>query len=165
MQIFFTICQEITFINITNVNYCQSSLCTENYSCQCKQMSELNHYHFSVSAIKTTCHILNSKQFSTCNNYESARHVCNGTLAKRIFRFLLPTVTVPGEFKWHNAMLSHLITLVQHTLVYSLLSGSLKNNAKQIEMYNAPEARTFMAKAKCNLIIVYMFIVHYHKIS
>jgi len=32
-------------------------------------------------------------------------------------------------------------------------------------MYKAPEARTFMAKAKCNLITVYIFIVHYHKIS
>jgi hypothetical protein len=104
---FFTIRQETTFINISNVNYCQSSLRTENYICQCKQMSELNHLSF-----KSTCYILNSYQFSTCDNYESARPVGKGTLAKRIFRFLLPTVTVPGEFKWHNAMLSHLITLV-----------------------------------------------------
>lgn len=65
-----------------------------------------------VSAIKATCHILQTNQFSICNNYEWARPVCNGILAKRIFRFLLPTATEPREFKWHNAMLSHLITLV-----------------------------------------------------
>ena len=32
-------------------------------------------------------------------------------------------------------------------------------------LYNAKEAKTFMVEAKCELVTVYIFIVHYHKIA